>query len=180
MPENPTRPPSPISSVGDEKLKILAAILAGVGALLMGYLTRLHFEVGGSSICDISAELSCEVVNKSVHSEILGVPVAVLGLLFFLSIPYLLYVKPLKNPWQIIALASLFSLIFGLYLSWIEYTVIRSVCLFCESSKVLILALGLVAIYAAKKYEKTPPKIWIFGTVFAGLLFSLITYLVQG
>lgn len=162
------------------KLKIAATVVAGLGAYLMGYLTRLHFkDAGGDSICDISAELSCDIVNKSLYSEILGVPVAVLGLLFFLSIPYLLYVKPLKKPWRAVLLFSVFSLVFGLYLSALEQFVIGSICLFCETSKLLMLALLGIAAYAVKHEKEELPKQWIVGAVLVGLVFSGAAYMLQ-
>lgn len=163
----------------DRKLKLIASIIAGIGAYVMGYLTRLHFTEAGSSVCDISEKLSCGIVNKSAYAEVIGIPVSILGLIFFLSIPYLLYAKPFKKPWRLVLLASVFSLVFGLYLSWIEQAVIYSICLFCESSKVLIIALIGISAYAVKHEKENLPKSWIFATALSGIVFSFVVYFLQ-
>lgn len=161
------------------RLKILASTVAGLGAYFMLYLTRLHFMDTGSSVCDLGEGLSCELVNKSQYAEILSIPIAVLGMLFFLAIPYLLYAKPLKKPWRAVLLASVFSLVFGVYLSFIENLLIGSICLFCESSKVLMIALIGISAYGVRHEKEELPWSWVALAIAVGLLFSGFAYLIQ-
>lgn len=158
-------------------LKIVASSLAAAGAVLMGYLTRLHYSPSGfSAVCDFSAGFSCDIVNKSLYSEILGVPVAVLGLVYFLAVPYLLYAKPLKEPWRAIVLFTVFSLVFGLYLTLLEQFVIDSICLFCEASKLLMIGILVVAARGVRLEREKLPASWIGVTIVFGILFSWAAY----
>ena len=56
-----------------------------VGMFTMIYLVYLHYAPvpEGGSFCDIGEAFSCDVVNKSAYSEILGIPMAVLGVVYF-------------------------------------------------------------------------------------------------
>ena len=40
-----------------------------------------HFGPTGTGVCNWGGVISCDIVNKSVFSEIAGVPVAIIGLL---------------------------------------------------------------------------------------------------
>src|SRR5690242_12514150 len=70
------------------RLTILTG-LAATGMALSGYLTAshlAHLRTGLPSACNINDTLNCDVVNSSPWSELLGVPVSHLGLLFYLGI----------------------------------------------------------------------------------------------
>lgn len=94
-------------------LRYIVAGLSLVGAGIMAYLVYLHYAEGGGAVCDISAELSCSVVNKSEFSEILGVPISVLGLLYFLAIAAMMLYKRWSHPFREATLATVFSLSFS-------------------------------------------------------------------
>ena len=55
---------------------ILLAVFALAGVTTMGYLLSLHYSSGEGAFCNLGEGLSCEVVNKSVYSEVFGVPVS--------------------------------------------------------------------------------------------------------
>jgi len=59
------------------------ALLSVVGTAIMGYLTYLHFSPEEGSFCNLGERLSCDVVNKSIYSEVFGVPLSVMGVVFF-------------------------------------------------------------------------------------------------
>lgn len=153
------------------------ALLALLGAGIMVYLNSLHGAQGESAFCDFSSELSCSVVNKSLYAEIAGIPVSLLGLVYFLVVPLLLFWKKIQHRFTALFLFTLFSLVFSLYLSGIEYGVLKSVCLFCELSKVVMLAILLLLIPDLKK-EKIP-RSWIVGTIVVAALFSWGAYVLQ-
>ena len=60
----------------DRRLRIGAVALALVGIAVSGYLLWVH-EAGASIVC---ATGGCETVQHSRYAEIMGVPVAFLGL----------------------------------------------------------------------------------------------------
>ena len=123
--------------------------LAALGTGFMSYLTYLHFESDGGTICDFGAGFSCQIVNQSLYSEILGVPVAVLGLTYFIA---MFAVAATRTKWadEIIQLCAIASLVFSFYLSGIEYRVLATICIFCELSKVLMLCIFLASYRGAR------------------------------
>lgn len=162
--------------------KHLLGGLALLGAGVMTYLTRLHFVSShGSSgtICNINENFSCDIVNKSQFSEILGIPVAVLGLIFFLAVLYLLLVKPVKYYMEAILTFAVFSLTFGLYLSWIENAILDSICIFCEASKFIMLGIILASLHALKEKKKSIPWKFFAIAVLVAVIFSMVAYQLQ-
>jgi uncharacterized membrane protein/thiol-disulfide isomerase/thioredoxin len=153
-----------------------ALALAGVG--IMAYLTSLHF-TGGSAGCDFGAGFSCSTVNQSTYSEILGIPVAVLGLLYFVAVAALAVLPRFRGSFTAILLASAFSLFFGVYLSVVEHLVIDSICLYCELSKVLMVALIGIALAGAKLADEEVPLEWVLWILALAIAFSYGAWTVQ-
>ncbi|MEK9152313.1 MAG: vitamin K epoxide reductase family protein [Patescibacteria group bacterium] len=118
--------------------------LAVLGFFFMSYLTWVHFRTTTSSLCDLAPNFSCDTVNKSVFSTVLGIPLAILGQAYFLLVGLLPHIKEVKKPYQAIALLTLLNAPFALSLSAIELFYLGSVCVFCEFSKVLML--GILAL----------------------------------
>jgi uncharacterized membrane protein len=125
-------------------------ILALVGALLAAYAFSLHLAPSDSSFCNVTANINCDKVNKSVYANVLGVPVALLGLLAYVAIALLI----LKRR----SLQSLLSftdrdmaqyllglitamLAFQLYLTGIEIFVLRAYCIVCLASQAVMIAI---------------------------------------
>lgn len=156
-----------------------ALALSATGAAIMGYLSYLHFGVGGSVVCDLSETLNCSVVNQSIFSEIIGIPVSFLGLAYFLTLIVILLSRRVRNPYTLVLLFSAFSLTFGLYLTGIELLVIKSFCLFCELSKVVMLAVIVVSAVAARHAKETVSSALVVAAIVAGLVFAAAAYRVQ-
>lgn len=136
-------------------LKIAVTVLSAVGAAVMAYLLRLHFSTDGSSFCNFSAAFSCDLVNQSAYSELFGIPVSLLGLGFFLVAPGMLHFGPRRGSFATVLLLTVFALSFSLVLSGIEVFVLRSICLFCETAKALMIGIiGLSAYGAGLSGEK--------------------------
>jgi uncharacterized membrane protein len=89
----------------------------------------------------------CNIVQASPYARILGVPIAVLGILNYLLVMTLwLGRRCLPGVWAIIPALGLLGLslvgvLFSIYLTWLEIFVIRAVCLWCLSSAVITLIL---------------------------------------
>jgi uncharacterized membrane protein len=160
-------------------LNAITTALATLGALSMGYLLTLHYGNAGSSLCHFSDKISCDIVNKSIYSEIMGIPVSGLGLLYFLAVIALAHVKTTLPQRQIIAAFTLFSLVFGLYLSAIEFTVIKSVCLFCEFSKVLMLGMLASVLLQMKQSGERLEPLWHLDAAVAGVILSATSFFLQ-
>jgi uncharacterized membrane protein len=119
----------------------VSAILAGLGIFVSGYLVSKRF-TGGSLPCTRWAQ--CDVVNNSVYSQLLGVPVSAIGLAGYL----LLLGLALAALWtagrtqrQILLLGLLLSLGgvgFSAYLTYLEIYVIEALCAWCVASAIII------------------------------------------
>ncbi len=145
------------------KLKSNLKIIIGLSVyalILTSYLTYLHFSNDTSSFCDISPTISCDIVNKSIYSELLGIPVSILGGITFIVILMLASlalkynrIKMLgkmyrrKQFLEAILILSLIAILFALYLVYIELFELYSICLLCVNLDFIIL---LVLIFAIK------------------------------
>ena len=128
--------------------------------LLSGLSLYQHTEIKyglqtGKSFCNISASINCDAVNASPWAELLGVPIAAWGTIFYLSLfailligiwlPTLIAERALL---QLLALSSVAAILFSIYLAAISKFVIGSVCVVCVGLYVTNIALFLVALKA--------------------------------
>lgn len=118
--------------------------LAVLGLFVMSYLIWLHYSPDHSALCDLSIDFSCDIVNKSVYSAILDIPISVLGLTYFLLVLLLPHIKEAKRPFSAIVQLTILTLPLAIMLSGIELFVLGTICLLCEFSKVLML--GILAL----------------------------------
>ncbi len=160
-----------------KNLKILLALLALLGAAIMAYLTTVHFKPEGSSFCDLGEGLSCDIVNKSQYAKFLGIPVSVLGLLYFVGVFGAIIWDYTRSTLRKVIYISIAFLGPSLYLTAIEIFSLENICLFCEGSKIVILAIIVTSIVALKP-EKLGQKT-ITGAIILGLLMAGGMFLVN-
>ena len=144
---------------------IITFCLVGIG--FMSYLLRLHFLKGGNSICDFSSHFSCQIVNQSLYSEVLGIPVALFGLIYFFVVGVMVAGQFSKHTFRAIILFTLGSLVFSLYLSGIEYFYLGVVCLFCELSKIVMVSILLLSFVVHRRQGN---RLQLFEVVASGVL----------
>src|SRR3989344_6216688 len=65
------------------KIIIACSILA---IIIFSYLLYLHYKPSESKFCNFGEGFNCDIVNKSIYSEIAGIPVSLLGVLTFIGI----------------------------------------------------------------------------------------------
>lgn len=100
---------------------------------------RHHYGAEQTSFCDIAANFSCDIVNRSVYSTVGGIPDALIGILGYAALLVLAAFQ--RNNSQtpaILLVGSLAGLGFALYLSYIEKYVLATWCILCLSSLALI------------------------------------------
>jgi len=129
-------------------------IMSFIAVITSTYLLYLHYS-DESSFCDISEGISCDIVNRSLYSEIFGIPVSLLGLLtfffVFISISYVIKRKTLfglkkEEIFNIIYWLMIISSIFALYLIYIEAFVLYAVCPLCVLLDIFILLTLIIII----------------------------------
>jgi len=122
-------------------LRWAVAALVLIGAGIAGYLTYTHFK-GSPPVCFTNG---CEIVQNSRWSKLFGIPVALLGLLTYLSIFTTTLVRhPLAR--QAGAMLALVALGFNAYLFYIQAHEIGHYCTWCVSNEIVSLVLAPVAI----------------------------------
>lgn len=133
----------------------LAICLAGLGVAT--YLTLAHYTTSVTLACPDQTHgvINCAQVTTSQYSKILGIPVALLGLLFFAGM------LPLQLPWAWrsahpwVRLGRLLAAVVGIgmviWLVYAELFLIGKICIYCTSVHVLtfllfiVIALGTIA-----------------------------------
>lgn len=107
-------------------------LLAGVGLIGSVGLEALHFRAyadpGSTGFCSVSSAVDCNAVVLSRWSVLLGVPVAMWGVVFFFFLGWALYGRsPLAVPMALLGAAG------SVGLALVEIFAVGSVCLFCEA-----------------------------------------------
>ena len=100
----------------------------------MGYLLSLHFSLGETAFCNLGEGLSCDIVNKSEYAKVAGVPVSLLGLLYFVGILAAMWRRYERATLKWIIFVSIAFLGPSLYFSYIEFFVLNNVCVFCDGT----------------------------------------------
>jgi uncharacterized membrane protein len=118
-------------------LRFVLGALAVVGLLISGYLTWVHY-MGVIPVC-VGGSGGCETVQTSYYATILGVPVAVLGLVGYSG---LLLSALLRGEIGVYLgfLLALVGVLFSAYLSYLELFVIHAICEWCVASATVMVA----------------------------------------
>jgi uncharacterized membrane protein len=135
--------------------------LAGLGVSI--YLTIAHFTESTLAGCsETSGLVNCTKVTTSAQSYVFGIPVAVLGLAFFV------FAVAIMSPWawrssrreiHLIRLASVVVGIgFVIYLLYAELFIIGSICLYCTSVHVITFASFVLTVFAAAAWGLGPAR----------------------
>lgn len=130
-------------------IRLIIIFLAAIGAGIMVYLTYISF-TQNQSFCDISKEVSCDIVVNSLYSKVFGIPVSVLGLFYFLAVLISAVFNKKENVFKTIFVLTLLGIIPSLYLTFTEIFFIKSLCVLCETSKVLMLGILVVSLTGMK------------------------------
>jgi len=110
-------------------MRYLITILALAGVVVSALALRVHYSTDAQP-CSINETWDCGIVNHSPFSEIARVPVAAIGIVGYLALAGLALARR-RTP---LALLAMIALIFSLYLSHIERSVLQVWCLYCVIS----------------------------------------------
>ncbi|MEN3340333.1 MAG: hypothetical protein V7647_4009 [Acidobacteriota bacterium] len=106
---------------------------------------------GYTSFCDVNATVSCTQAYLSRYGSFLGVPVAVLGVFYFLLVLLLVAIGGGDGsrvresvPAYVFALSTI-GLAFALYLGWASYVQLKTFCMLCAATYVAVIALFIIS-----------------------------------
>ena len=138
--------------MNERTLRLISAALAALGAGITGYLLYVR-ETGSEVACTTGG---CETVQHSSYAEVLGVPVAALGLIGFLG---LLVFALGRGEWARLGQATLAlaGLAFSGYLLFIQLAVIDALCQWCLATDLLMTGIAALALLRLRIIAPAPP-----------------------
>ncbi|MFF0575154.1 vitamin K epoxide reductase family protein [Streptosporangium saharense] len=126
-------------------LLVATLLLSVVGLAISAYLTLAHYDTAIRLVCAENSTIDCASVTSSSYSELMGIPVPVLGLLFFAAITALTTPWAWRSASPLIRWVRLGSVIVGVlfvvYLVSAELLVLGKICLWCTAVHVITMAL---------------------------------------
>jgi vitamin-K-epoxide reductase (warfarin-sensitive) len=124
---------------------IALAALAGLAVSSVSLVH--HYGREQTPYCDLGASFNCDIVNRSIYSSVLGIPVALIGIVGYLGMLGLatVYRTQAETPVMLLA-ASVAGLGFALYLTYIEKFVLATWCILCLSSLAAISAIAILSV----------------------------------
>jgi uncharacterized membrane protein len=156
-----TPPPAPVPAGPPAWLRWSTFALAILGLGVSAYLTYTHYTESALAGCtETSGAVNCGKVTTSPQSIVFGIPVAVLGLAFYVFLAAIMSPYAWRSGRREIAVARLVSLVVGigfvLYLLYAELFQIGSICLYCTSVHVITFLLFVLTGLAAAIWGLAP------------------------
>ena len=135
-------PPARLPLADSGRLTKAILVIALVGTLEATYLTYIHYHGLGGLLCfgKHSGHSSCEQVQSSVYAELAGIPVALLGLLGYVTILVTLFIRGELGRVAAFGVA-LIGFGFSMYLTYRELFTLKEICEWCVASACLMTAL---------------------------------------
>jgi vitamin-K-epoxide reductase (warfarin-sensitive) len=131
------------------------AILSVAGIGVSAVSLERHYAKSATSYCDFGEKFNCDIVNRSEYSEVMGIPVAGIGVVGYgvlLGLSTFYRVRT-ETPLRLL-LAAAAGLVFALYLTYVEGYVLMTWCVLCLTSLGLISVIsvlaGMIKLRAAK------------------------------
>ena len=135
-------------------------LLALLGIAIAGLLTSFHYSSSAAAAYCTGAG-GCSSVQESPYSQLLGIPVAVLGLASYVVIAVLsaLALRQWRYrewvPLSVFGL-SLAGTLYSLYLTYLELFVIRATCPWCVASALVMVCLMVMSLADLLVWRRGP------------------------
>ena len=137
--------------MNERSTRVLLVVLAVAGLLMSAYLTWVHL-LGLPPVC-LSGNGGCETVQSSRYAEILGVPVAALGMGGYAGV--LLSAVLRGEAGALLGLfVTLVSVLFSAYLTYLELFVIYAICQWCVTSAALMTTAFILCVVRISQLRK--------------------------
>jgi uncharacterized membrane protein len=157
---SPARTAAPVKAAAEAQpaapplwFQLTTWILSLGGLAVSIYLTIAHFNTSVTLACPATSTVNCEKVTTSPESYAFGIPVAVLGLAFYV------FLTVVNSPWawritwpplRWVRVGSMVvGILFVLYLIYAELFSIGAICLWCTSVHVITFALFVLIVFGA-------------------------------
>jgi uncharacterized membrane protein len=129
-------------------LPATSVLLVLAGLAVATYLTVEHYTASKTLACPETGVINCQKVTTSAQSAVFGIPMALLGLLFFAALLPLCLPVAWRSGHRVVRWGRVvFALIgvgFVLYLIYAELFVLDAICLWCTAVHAITVALFAV------------------------------------
>jgi uncharacterized membrane protein len=136
--------------MSDRALRRTGLVLAVLGIGIAGYLVYVHY-ANIDPVCNIAH--GCHKVQTSQYAKLAGVPVALLGLIGYVTLLGAL-LAPGEAARMVAALVALVGFGFSAYLTYRELFTIDAICQWCVASAILMTGLAIVC---TLRLARVPP-----------------------
>ncbi len=144
-----------ISPSAHRKLFAVIAALSLAGVIVSAVSLQRHYAKSATAFCDFAQKFSCDIVNRSEQSTLLGIPVAGVGVAGYGALLFLAtFGRPRPQTPNRLLIAAVAGLAFAFYLTYIEAYVLATWCILCLISLALIFSITLCAI--ALRFRSAP------------------------
>ncbi len=114
--------------------------LSGFGLLVTAYLVLTTLTTGSPVGCGVGS--SCDLIQSSRWSTLLGVPVSLWGFVLYLLIAVIAGLgRPRPKRWQQLWTLTFFGLVFSLYLTAVGWFELQALCWWCTTSLLTLVAM---------------------------------------
>jgi vitamin-K-epoxide reductase (warfarin-sensitive) len=122
------------------------AVFSVGGIIVSGIALQRHYAKSATQFCDFNQKFSCDIVNRSQYSSIMGIPVAGIGIVGYALLLALstFFRARSETPNRLLG-AAIAGLFFALYLTYIEAYVLTAWCILCLISLALIFMITALA-----------------------------------
>ena len=130
------------------RIFLVIALLAAAGVIDSAVALRNHYAKSKTSYCEFGESFNCDTVNRSSYSVLLGIPVALIGVIGYGALLGLstLYREKAETP-AMLLMAAVGGLGFAIYLTYIEAYVLAVWCILCLASLGLMVVItGLASL----------------------------------
>lgn len=130
-------------------------LIAAVGVVLSCISVYDHYKKDSSSFCNINETFNCDIVNRSIYSEIGGIPVSIIGVVGYAALMVLSRMSWQRRHSLLMLLGTIGGLGFALYLTYIEARVLMVWCIVCLCSLATISVLTILSSWQTARAWRT-------------------------
>ena len=123
------------------RVRVAIAVASLVGAAIAGYLTYVHY----AHVAPICSTGGCEKVQTSKYATLGGVPVALLGLIAYLTVIATTAVRGVASAFAGVLIA-LAGVAFSGYLLWAQLGPIGAICQWCLGNDATITVVAALCV----------------------------------
>ena len=149
--------------------------VSALGIALTGYLSWTAFSGGAVQGC--AAGGGCDTVLTSRWATLLGLPTALWGLMAYVSLAAIAFVRRADRHWSYAWTAAFFGVCYSVYLTVVSLTVLGSACPYCLTSLALMTA--ALALVVVQRPREMAHRSWAGLAAGRGVLAALVIFVLH-